>query len=246
MGKAAITYIDHSGFLLETAEAAFLFDYYRGNIPSVRTDKPLVVFVSHRHPDHYNPVIFDLLKTHPDTHFVIAKGVPVKRQTEAYRAQGTDLAAHMTIMRKNETCTLPLSSGADLIVTTLRSTDEGVAWLLACGGKTYYHAGDLNLWVWEGEPEQDNAHMTRAFFVEMEKLRGKHIDVAFVPLDPRQEKDAFGGMEAFLDYTDTRWAVPMHMWGQYSLTDDFLKMHPEAKDQMIKITKNGQVTEVEV
>lgn len=41
-------------------------------------------------------------------------------------------------------------------VKTLFSTDEGVAFLLRCSEGTIYHAGDLNDWVWNGEPDEEN------------------------------------------------------------------------------------------
>ena len=44
-----VTYIGHSGFLLETEEINFLFDYSEGEIPILEKEKPLVVFVSHSH-----------------------------------------------------------------------------------------------------------------------------------------------------------------------------------------------------
>ena len=50
-----ITYIYHSGFLVESADAYYIFDYYRADFPVTDADKPVYVFVSHRHPDHYNP-----------------------------------------------------------------------------------------------------------------------------------------------------------------------------------------------
>ena len=43
--------------------------------------------------------------------------------------------------------------------------------------QTIYHAGDLNNWVWEGEPEADNRRMSENFHREMDKLAGRHIDV---------------------------------------------------------------------
>lgn len=72
-------------------------------------------------------------------------------------------------------------------VRTMKSTDEGVAFLVECGGKRIYHAGDLNNWVWSGEPEADNLCMSENYRLELEKMKGNHVDVAFVPLDPRQE-----------------------------------------------------------
>ncbi len=40
-------------------------------------------------------------------------------------------------------------------IRTLRSTDEGVAFVVHYAGKTIYHAGDLNWWHWKkGEPDE--------------------------------------------------------------------------------------------
>ena len=58
-----IDYLGHSGFLVETGNALMLFDYYRGDLsPAAKKaqDKPLFVFASHAHPDHFNPEIFSL------------------------------------------------------------------------------------------------------------------------------------------------------------------------------------------
>ena len=52
-----ITYIYHSGFLVETAECYYLFDYYKGTLPPLKSDKPILVFASHSHGDHYNKEI---------------------------------------------------------------------------------------------------------------------------------------------------------------------------------------------
>ena len=71
---------------------------------------------------------------------------------------------------------------------TLRSTDEGVAFLVRAEGKAFYHAGDLNDWRWDGEPENWNRGMAEKFRRYIEPLREVDLDAAFVPLDPRQEE----------------------------------------------------------
>ena len=38
-----ITYIGHSGFLVETDACYFVFDYYKGTLPPMKTDKPVFV-----------------------------------------------------------------------------------------------------------------------------------------------------------------------------------------------------------
>ena len=39
-----VTYIHHSSFLVETDENYFLFDYFEGELPEFKEDKPLLVF----------------------------------------------------------------------------------------------------------------------------------------------------------------------------------------------------------
>ena len=55
-----ITYIHHSSFMAELEHTALLFDYFEGDIPEIPEDKPLFVFASHRHGDHFSRSIFDL------------------------------------------------------------------------------------------------------------------------------------------------------------------------------------------
>lgn len=55
-----IRYIDHSGFLIESRNAYFLFDLVKGELPLMARDRKLFVFVSHRHPDHFSKRIFGL------------------------------------------------------------------------------------------------------------------------------------------------------------------------------------------
>jgi len=238
-----VTYIGHSGFLLDVEDAYFLFDYYEGEIPCLNTEKPFFIFVSHKHGDHYNPVIFELLQKYPKTQFILSKDVPVKWKIEEYISRGIALEKHITVMRKWEEKDIVLSENRKINIKTLRSTDMGVAYLLSYKGKCYYHAGDLNLWLWAGETKHYNDNMRVNYFKELEKLRGLEIEAAFVPLDPRQEEDAFAGMESFMEYTKTKHIFPMHFWNRYEIIRKFLEKYPEEKERVIQIEKQGQVFE---
>lgn len=235
-----VTYIYHSGFLLETDSAYFLFDYYKGDIPKLSKKKPLVVFVSHKHHDHYNDDIFDLLKEYPDTHFILAKGVSAKYRIALFRVQGIALDDRITILPENTSFEMILANEKLLKITTLRSTDTGTAFLIRYENEIFYHAGDLNLWAWNGESKKYNENMRKNYLIEMEKMRGMQIDAAFVPLDPRLENHAFDGLKLFLEYTNTRKVFPMHMWDQYEIITEFLKKYPEYAEQVIKIQRDGQ------
>ena len=109
-----------------------------------------------------------------------------------------------------------------------------------------YHAGDLNWWHWEEETEAYNNSMRVDYQKEIDKLKVS-IDVAFVPLDPRQEEQYYWGMDYFMKHTDTGCVFPMHMWEQYEEYDRLME-NPEAdsyKERVMKITGPGQTFELE-
>lgn len=214
-----ITYIYHSGFLIETAASYYIFDYWKGELPALNPDKPVVVFSSHAHKDHYEPKVFDLLKEQgmKDIYAVLGKDIPKDRYPEGIECLRT--LAHKTF-------TLP--HGEELY--TLQSTDAGVAFLLTCEDGIIYHAGDLNDWIWHGESEESNAAMHQFYLRELNLIADKHIDVAFVPLDARQTKYCFDGMFGFLSTVkDVKTLYPMHYWEKNELIDQFVEKYPQYK-----------------
>ena len=75
-----VTYISHSGFAVELPSATLLFDYYKGQIPDFPTDKPLFVFSSHSHGDHFVPQVFDLAKRYPQIHYIFSHDIWMMRK----------------------------------------------------------------------------------------------------------------------------------------------------------------------
>ena len=57
-----VTYIHHSGFLIETEACYYLIDYFQGPIPALNPCKPVLVLASHKHHDHYQKIVFSTLK----------------------------------------------------------------------------------------------------------------------------------------------------------------------------------------
>ena len=104
----------------------------------------------------------------------------------------------------------------DLNIKTLRSTDAGVAYYVETNGATMYHAGDLNNWIWDGAGELTNGVQDRNFKFQIRQLAGLPINVAFVPMDPRQEKYMYSGFDFFMKETEAELVFPMHMWQDYT------------------------------
>lgn len=229
-----VTYIYHSGFLVETAVCYYLFDYFRGDIPKLDKEKPIFVFASHRHPDHYNPDVFVMLAEMGMRNIigVLAKDIPEKKRPVMHENNGNSIEKnHMEIMvvTFHQTYELPY----DTVLETLQSTDRGVAFIVKCPEGNIYHAGDLNDWVWDGETEQYNRQMTGSFRHEINILAETSIDIAFHPLDPRLGDNYDKGLLYLLKKVKTGRVYPMHYWEQPEIIDRFREEHPEYSELII-------------
>lgn len=222
--RMKVTYIAHSGFLVETERYLFLFDYYKGEIPELSEAKPLYVFVSHRHEDHFNPEIFQLAKKRRQVYFILSYDIRLTpRNLKKWGIDESWLQRTISV-KAHETCYPEAKFGGaenGLKVETLKSTDEGVAFLLTEGDHTIYHAGDLNWWLWNGEDKGWLGTMTANFKREVERIAGREIDLAFLPLDDRQEEWFYKGMDWFLRSCRVRYAFPMHFWEDSSVVKRF-------------------------
>ena len=231
-----VTYLYHSGYLVETESAILLFDYYRGELPALPAHKPLLVFASHKHPDHFDFRIFDL-KSHPGGVYYVF-GSDIRLSDNYLERKGVDPVVKERIHRlsSHRELELPLQGGESLKIRTLKSTDEGVAFYVTVGNERIYHAGDLNWWHWEGEVESFNATQEKVYKEEMGSLQswlkeeGAVLDVAFVPLDPRLQDAYCYGMDLFLSCIPVKAVYPMHMWEEYSVIDRYLD-HCEAEEE---------------
>ncbi|MBE5784816.1 MAG: MBL fold metallo-hydrolase [Clostridiales bacterium] len=226
-----ITYIGHSGFSLELSGMVLLFDYFEGAMPAFSPEKPLYVFASHAHRDHFNFAVFDLVKHHPNVTYILSRDIRRKWGAAAFEKRGVEKAVFERIrfVRAHET-----HDFGEIKVTTLDSTDEGVAFLVSAEGKNIFHAGDLHDWVWDDKTEAGNRRMTERFRAEISCLAQIPIDTAFLVLDPRQEGDFARGFDWFMRHTDTRRAYPMHFWNDLSVFSS-LRALPESAPYRDKV-----------
>ncbi len=131
-------------------------------------------------------------------------------------------------------------------VSTIGSTDCGVAFVVNYAGKTVYHAGDLHWWAWPDDTPEEERDMKNRYFAEIAKLNGVRLDAAFLPLDPRLGANYWMGFDAMMRSADIRRAFPMHMWEQYEYIPKFKAMSvTEAyRDKIADITAPGQIFEI--
>lgn len=223
---AEIFYLYHSGFAVKTDRHFFIFDYYidtprgsglsKGVIdPEEIKDLDVVVFSSHRHPDHFNPKIFSWRKTVKQIRYILSDDIRTAEDVfKVHPGQKYNFG--------------------DLNVRVLESTDVGAAFLIHVDGLCIYHAGDLNLWYWNGEPDEDNEEMTRRYKEQIDTLKDESIDISFVPVDPRLEENYLRGLDYFMKTVGAKLAVPMHFGDNLSVFDE-LKSDVRVQDYRDRI-----------
>lgn len=245
MGEMKVWYLDHSGYAVETGGCLLIFDYFNNEpvgegrslangvfdpgawlVQTARhtatgTIPPVIVFSSHKHGDHFNPLILEWQNTDPAIRYILShdipkrhfSGIPKEDILEAGNPQDGNESARIVRMKAHETHSWP---DLDLVVHTFKSTDAGVAFWVEIGGKTLYHAGDLNLWFWEGESKAWNNNMKArytqeiAHIKEWSALRERTPDVAFLVADPRLSAHWLDGFLQYLRELETKAVFPMH------------------------------------
>ena len=229
MAQISIDYIGHSGFLVETETSLMLFDYYRGDLSVLDAkpaDKPLFVFASHAHGDHYSPVILKLAEKEREVHYLFSFDIRCRVRKRAAQDLG------IRFLDADRSYEIP---GLGM-VETFFSTDEGVAFYIDTGTAAIFHAGDLNWWDWEGEPADWLADQARVFKREVSKISGKRIDAAFVVLDDRLEKNYDKGMRWFLSVCTPAYTLPMHFWEDRTVVKRYLAQSPQTETVILDTT----------
>lgn len=231
-----VTYIFHSGFMIETDRTVLIFDYYKGAIPSFPDDKEIYFFASHTHSDHFNPEIFRYADK--NVTYILSKDI----EDKINHRNMLELYKDAIVEYVSPSCEYSYGS---INVTTYKSTDRGVAYLVNADGKNYYHAGDHYLW-WLPKIANDKARrndMLARFKRELEKMSDVDIDVAFIPLDGRLGQEYATGFHMYCQMLKINHIFPMHIWEEYDLIDK-VKQDEKAilyKDKIESPIEEGQI-----
>ena len=212
-----IRFLHHSGFIVELEKHIFVFDYYldpENQWEKIEHEgKKVYFFVSHMHGDHFNPSIRRF-----------------ENQVSAYF-----IHSDCVLEAGNPDCIHPLRVGdtceeGDISVHMYGSTDAGGSFMVQAEGMTIYHAGDLNWWHWAGERDRENRTARDDFFRELGNIKESHVDIAFIPVDARQQVAREWGVKQYLSHFDASLLVPMHAFGQrWEPSYEFRWLYPDQK-----------------
>jgi L-ascorbate metabolism protein UlaG (beta-lactamase superfamily) len=213
-----ITYIYHSGFAVETESSLLVFDYWkdpaRVAAELLRSPKPMYVFASHFHEDHFCREVLEWRRLKPDTTYIFSKDI-LRHRRAAREEADVWLGTH--------------GHWADgrISATAAGSTDSGVSWIVEADGHTIYHAGDNNNWYArlltstreddiaggiEFPPELDPQREEKRYLGELKEIgrHTDHFDVAMFPIDARIGNGYTSGARQFLERFAVKLLVPMH------------------------------------
>lgn len=209
-----VTYIYHSCYIVELDNEILVFDYFMGKLPEFNKNKKLYFFASHKHQDHFSMNVFKYAEKYPEIKYILSNDIRISEKYLEQNGYSKELKNKIVKVGKHDDKIID-----GIKVETLKSNDAGVAFLVTAEDKCIYHAGDLNWWHWEGEPESYNSSLEFKYTMEIDKLKERKIDVAFVPLDSRLNTSFYKGIDYFARTTKAELIFPMHMWRKYEIVD---------------------------
>ena len=229
-----VTYYHHSGFSIAWEKVLLVFDYWLGESGEVPEGKrisreflaefeEIYVFVSHEHPDHLDPVIYEWRNEFPGIVYIVSADMPVG--TRGKRIASGDA----------------ITLSENVSVKAFDSTDLGVSYLVDLAGIKLFHAGDLNFWHWREESTaRQIEEADAAFRAAVEPISHEAVDVAFFPADPRLGLLFDAGANYFLLAVKPRLLIPMHFWGRGDIAVEFARRSRCRQTEIIAMTQSGE------
>ena len=216
-----LTYIFHSGFVVETAAGILVFDYWldlANVLPkclSRRGGRHVYVFASHFHKDHFTKDIFGWKQSlGSDVTYILSKDIlkhsrADKGEADVWLAKGGTWADE------------------NIQVTATGSNDSGVSWIVETEGKRIFHAGDLCNWyarfLADGNKDRqpyseelgediDPVAEEKRFLGELKDIQkiAKGFDLVMFPVDGRIGNGYTLGARQFIERFQVGMFVPMH------------------------------------
>lgn len=233
-----INYLFNSGFIVETKNYLMIFDYFKDSVEKgnknksngaisdydLRTDKKILVFVSHSHADHYNPIIFKWADEISNIQYILSSDI----KTEKSKKNINIISPYEEIMLD------------DVYIKAYGSTDIGVSFLIKVDNVVIFHAGDLNWWYWKNDTKTETENAENWYKSEVKKIKETIIDIAFFPVDPRLEEKYYLGGEFFIKEMEPKIFIPMHFGENYNITKEFANVMEKQSTKVIQITHRGQ------
>lgn len=217
-----LTYLFHSGFVLETEGCILIFDYWMDpsnslpNIMKQAKGKQVYVFASHFHADHFTRDIFKWKELYPYDHFTYILSKDIKKHHRAQSNEADVWMAKGTVW-----------NDSNIKVSATGSNDSGVSWIVDIADLRIFHAGDLCNWYARFLANNDGKEVVyskefniwinpineeKRFLGELKDIRKitDSFDLVMFPVDGRIGNGYTRGARQFIQQFKTALFVPMH------------------------------------
>lgn len=244
MTNIKIWYLYNSSYAIRIHDKLLVFDYYLDEPASLNKGLEagvirkedleglkIYVFVSHSHYDHFNRVIFSWEKwdVASEIHYILSSDIDAPK------------IPSVTILKPDEQKIV-----GEIFITTLMSNDEGIAFYINTDNISIFHSGDLNWWNWSDEKEEWKKNIEAAYKMEMTKLKPHPIDIAFIPVDPRLDKNYALSLQYFTrEIAPSNCLIfPMHFRDKLDVFEQLERDGYLENKSILPITKRGQLFEI--
>ena len=214
----------------------------------LRSEKPMYVFSSHFHEDHFTKDIFEWKKQKLNITYILSKDIYKHR-----RASKED--ADVWLAKGG------IWSDVTISVWALGSTDSGVSWIVEAEGHRIFHAGDLNNWyakfLTDDNPDQQRysfemeetfnpiAH-EKQFLGELKDIRkvADSFDLVMFPIDGRVGNGYTLGARQFIERFKVGLFVPMHFTTGFESSWRMKEFTDEKNITFWEINREGETIEI--
>ena len=233
-----VTYHYNSGFSVRVGSTLLVFDYWEGemrrlgevgrlNTTILSAYEQVFIFISHGHPDHLDPVVYDWRDAIPGITYIVSDDLPIGKRG---RRMSPESEIQLT---------------QDIRVKAFGSTDLGVSYLVTAYGMNIFHAGDLNLWHWRQESSlREIEAAEQAFYDACEPIPSAVIDLAMFPVDPRQGYMYDAGANHFILTKKPRLFIPMHWQDRPEVAVEFARRARTPQTEVLAMTHPGEAATV--
>lgn len=201
--EAIIWHLGHSGWAIKTQNHLLIFDYSNNQnrplptdaslasgyiVPDDIKDENVTVFVTHHHGDHYDPTIFEWRHGVPNIQYVL--GFKDRQSDNEYTLIGPRTERML----------------GDVKISTIKSNDAGVGFLVEVDGLVIFHAGDH---------ANGFMDMSGTYTPEIDALAAANpkIDLAFFPIigcSLGTPESVQLGVHYAIDKMKPKTVIPMH------------------------------------
>lgn len=210
----SVEYISNFGYIVETKQAVYVFDYVDGRLPSIylRNDKPLLFFVSNKNKNHFSDSVFNYGKT-----VIFSYDVELVPYNRVFKMKSED-TIHLGFAK----------------VHAIKNPKGGLCFVVKEDNRSIFYGSDLNMYHVKGRSNPTPAFEKELFFNTIQSIKElEPFDVAILEVNANLKDYYIDGPKYFLNHCNVRHVFPTN----FDAMTDFEKFIKEETQSTLHIPK---------